>query len=190
MYFKCFGCVSTVAGLIWWVVSPVLPQGGPGSSLFLWRERCLQAGDLRWGDFLEVSAKEVTEDLGLCPVPFLWKLLGHCAFLQPHHYYRQVCLVFAWLSLLKQQCWGQSFARRVTNKQFTEHSQYLLNSFFFSLCVLFLIVGEPITVPKIEDPSGEMVDIYHTMYIKSLQCLFDKYKTRFGLKESDILHIQ
>lgn len=50
-------------------------------------------------------------------------------------------------------------------------------------------VGEPITVPKIEDPTEEMVDIYHTMYIKSLQCLFDKYKTRFGLKESDVLYI-
>lgn len=54
---------------------------------------------------------------------------------------------------------------------------------------LFLIVGEPITVPKIEDASEEAVDLYHAMYIKSLQCLFDKYKTRFGLKESDILHI-
>ncbi|KAF3841490.1 hypothetical protein F7725_007352 [Dissostichus mawsoni] len=52
------------------------------------------------------------------------------------------------------------------------------------------IVGEPITVPKIEDPTDEMVDLYHTMYIKSLQCLFDKYKTRSGLKESDVLYIQ
>lgn len=57
------------------------------------------------------------------------------------------------------------------------------------LCFSFLIVGEPITVPKIEDASEEAVDLYHAMYIKSLQCLFDKYKTRFGLKESDILHI-
>ncbi|KAK5888237.1 hypothetical protein CesoFtcFv8_016754 [Champsocephalus esox] len=52
------------------------------------------------------------------------------------------------------------------------------------------IVGEPITVPKIEDPTDEMVDLYHTMYIKSLECLFDKYKTRCGLKESDVLYIQ
>lgn len=58
-----------------------------------------------------------------------------------------------------------------------------------NLCV-FITVGEPITVPKIEDPSQDMVDLYHSMYIKSLQCLFDKYKTHFGLKESDILHIQ
>ncbi|KAK1882728.1 Diacylglycerol O-acyltransferase 2 [Dissostichus eleginoides] len=61
-------------------------------------------------------------------------------------------------------------------------------------CVLLkpitTIVGEPITVPKIEDPTDEMVDLYHTMYIKSLQCLFDKYKTRSGLKESDVLYIQ
>nr|XP_020477710.1 diacylglycerol O-acyltransferase 2 [Monopterus albus] len=52
------------------------------------------------------------------------------------------------------------------------------------------VVGEPITVPKIEDPAEEMVDLYHAMYVKSLRCLFDKYKTRVGLKESDILYIQ
>ncbi|TNN76937.1 Diacylglycerol O-acyltransferase 2 [Liparis tanakae] len=59
----------------------------------------------------------------------------------------------------------------------------------FAPC-LFHGFGEPITVPKIEDPSDEMVDLYHAMYIRSLQCLFDKYKTRFGLKESDALFIQ
>ncbi|XP_024121882.1 diacylglycerol O-acyltransferase 2 [Oryzias melastigma] len=51
------------------------------------------------------------------------------------------------------------------------------------------VVGEPITVPKIEDPTEEMVDLYHDMYIRSLQSLFDKSKTRYGLKESDILHV-
>ena len=45
-------------------------------------------------------------------------------------------------------------------------------------------------MPKIDDPTDEMVDLYHAMYMKSLQCLFDKFKTRFGLKESDVLHIQ
>lgn len=58
------------------------------------------------------------------------------------------------------------------------------------LSFVFVLVGEPITVPKIENPSEEMVDLYHTMYIKSLQNLFDKYKTRSGLKESDVLYIQ
>lgn len=53
-----------------------------------------------------------------------------------------------------------------------------------------LLVGEPITVPKVEEPTRDMVELYHAMYIKSLRSLFDKYKTRFGLKESDILHIQ
>ncbi|XP_018610569.1 diacylglycerol O-acyltransferase 2 [Scleropages formosus] len=52
------------------------------------------------------------------------------------------------------------------------------------------IVGEPITVPKIEEPSQEVLDQYHAMYVRSLTKLFDKYKTRFGLKESDILLIQ
>ncbi|KAL2094356.1 hypothetical protein ACEWY4_009075 [Coilia grayii] len=52
------------------------------------------------------------------------------------------------------------------------------------------VVGEPITVPKTEDPSQDVVDMYHAMYIMSLKNLFDKNKTRFGLKESDTLLIQ
>ncbi|KAJ7996739.1 hypothetical protein DPEC_G00240150 [Dallia pectoralis] len=52
------------------------------------------------------------------------------------------------------------------------------------------VVGEPITVPKIDQPPQELVDQYHAMYIRSLKTLFDNYKTRFGLKKSDILHIQ
>lgn len=59
----------------------------------------------------------------------------------------------------------------------------------FQTVSLSVLVGEPITVPKIEDPTAEMVDLYHEMYIKSLLSLFEKYKARFGLKESDVLHI-
>ncbi|CAB1316448.1 unnamed protein product [Coregonus sp. 'balchen'] len=59
----------------------------------------------------------------------------------------------------------------------------------FAPC-LFHGLGEPITVPKIEQPPQDMVDLYHAMYINSLRSLFDKYKTHFSLKESDILHIQ
>lgn len=73
------------------------------------------------------------------------------------------------------------------NKIVTD-AQKLLTLMSIYFCSV--IVGEPITVPKIENPTEEIVDLYHEMYIKSLQCLFDKYKTRFGLKESDVLHIQ
>ncbi|KAL6472107.1 hypothetical protein MHYP_G00182950 [Metynnis hypsauchen] len=52
------------------------------------------------------------------------------------------------------------------------------------------VVGEPITVPKVEDPTPDTIDMYHTMYINSLTTLFDKYKTRFGLKETDYLLVR
>jgi len=52
------------------------------------------------------------------------------------------------------------------------------------------IVGEPITVPKVAEPTQDVIDMYHAMYIKSLRSLFDKYKTRFGRKDTDVLHIQ
>ncbi|RXM93431.1 Diacylglycerol O-acyltransferase 2 [Acipenser ruthenus] len=49
------------------------------------------------------------------------------------------------------------------------------------------VVGEPITVPKIESPSQDEVDLYHDMYVQSLLKLFDRYKVKFGLLETDTL---
>uniref|UniRef100_A0A4W3JPA9 Acyltransferase n=1 Tax=Callorhinchus milii TaxID=7868 RepID=A0A4W3JPA9_CALMI len=51
------------------------------------------------------------------------------------------------------------------------------------------VVGEPITVPKIENPSQEEVDIYHGMYIQSLIKLFDRYKTKFGYADTECLAV-
>ncbi|XP_019376658.1 PREDICTED: diacylglycerol O-acyltransferase 2-like [Gavialis gangeticus] len=51
------------------------------------------------------------------------------------------------------------------------------------------VVGEPMTVPKIEDPSHETVDLYHGMYIRSLLKLFNEHKARYGLLETDKLRI-
>ncbi|KAJ8403815.1 hypothetical protein AAFF_G00346830 [Aldrovandia affinis] len=52
------------------------------------------------------------------------------------------------------------------------------------------VVGEPITVPKTENPSQEVLDHYHTMYINSLRKLFDQHKTKYGLRENEVLVIQ
>ncbi|NXH72229.1 DGAT2 acyltransferase, partial [Hydrobates tethys] len=51
------------------------------------------------------------------------------------------------------------------------------------------VVGEPVAVPKIEDPSCETVDMYHEMYIRSLVKLFNENKTKYGLSETDELNI-
>ncbi|NWI24031.1 DGAT2 acyltransferase, partial [Sula dactylatra] len=51
------------------------------------------------------------------------------------------------------------------------------------------VVGEPVTVPKIENPSCEMVDMYHEMYVRSLLKLFNENKTKYGLSETDELQI-
>ncbi|KAI6078305.1 Diacylglycerol O-acyltransferase 2-like protein [Aix galericulata] len=51
------------------------------------------------------------------------------------------------------------------------------------------VVGEPVAVPKIEDPSRETVDMYHEMYVRSLLKLFNENKTKYGLSEADELRI-
>ncbi|XP_073412219.1 diacylglycerol O-acyltransferase 2-like [Dendrobates tinctorius] len=51
------------------------------------------------------------------------------------------------------------------------------------------VVGEPVTVPQIQDPSPEIVDRYHNMYKHSLLKLFNEHKTKYGLGENAELHI-
>ncbi|KAH0625259.1 hypothetical protein JD844_033655 [Phrynosoma platyrhinos] len=51
------------------------------------------------------------------------------------------------------------------------------------------VVGEPITIPRIENPSQKEVDFYHSLYVSSLIKLFDKYKTKFGLPETEVLEV-
>ncbi|KAM4697050.1 diacylglycerol O-acyltransferase 2-like [Rhinophrynus dorsalis] len=51
------------------------------------------------------------------------------------------------------------------------------------------VVGEPIHIPRIEDPSPQTVDIYHEIYKNSLLKLFHENKTKYGLGESAELRI-
>ncbi|XP_074133566.1 acyl-CoA wax alcohol acyltransferase 2 isoform X1 [Sminthopsis crassicaudata] len=51
------------------------------------------------------------------------------------------------------------------------------------------IVGEPLPVPKIENPSRDVVDEYHARYIKALRKLFDEHKVQYGFPETQELTI-
>uniref|UniRef100_A0A8D2KZN0 Acyltransferase n=3 Tax=Varanus komodoensis TaxID=61221 RepID=A0A8D2KZN0_VARKO len=51
------------------------------------------------------------------------------------------------------------------------------------------VIGEPVTVPKIEQPTHETVDLYHSLYIQSLCKLFNDHKVKYGLSEADELKI-
>lgn len=57
------------------------------------------------------------------------------------------------------------------------------------LCPSIPAVGEPITVPKLEQPTQQDIDLYHTMYMEALVKLFNKHKTKFGLPETEVLEV-
>lgn len=40
-------------------------------------------------------------------------------------------------------------------------------------------VGEPIEVPKVKNPSAELIDEYHEKFHKALYELFEKYKHEY-----------
>ncbi|KAM8954230.1 diacylglycerol O-acyltransferase 2-like [Pelodytes ibericus] len=49
------------------------------------------------------------------------------------------------------------------------------------------VVGKPIPVPRIENPSEQQVEAFHALYVSTLQELFNSHKQRFGLSQSDSL---
>ncbi|XP_043426155.1 acyl-CoA wax alcohol acyltransferase 2 isoform X1 [Prionailurus bengalensis] len=51
------------------------------------------------------------------------------------------------------------------------------------------IVGKPLPLPKIENPSQETVAKYHALYTDALRKLFDQHKTKFGISETQELVI-
>uniref|UniRef100_A0A2K6FNV3 Acyltransferase n=2 Tax=Propithecus coquereli TaxID=379532 RepID=A0A2K6FNV3_PROCO len=51
------------------------------------------------------------------------------------------------------------------------------------------VVGEPLPIPKIENPDMKTVDKYHTLYINALHKLFERYKVECGFPENQELTI-
>ncbi|XP_040858152.1 acyl-CoA wax alcohol acyltransferase 1 [Ochotona curzoniae] len=49
------------------------------------------------------------------------------------------------------------------------------------------VVGEPLSLPKVEKPSQELVDKYHALYMDALHKLFDEHKTQHGCPETQKL---
>ena len=45
---------------------------------------------------------------------------------------------------------------------------------------LHTVVGEPLQLPKIEEPTNDEVAHWHAAYIAALTTLYDRYKGRFG----------
>ncbi|KAF7237916.1 Diacylglycerol O-acyltransferase 2 [Varanus komodoensis] len=103
--------------------------------------------------------------------------------------YRQV--------IFEEGSWGRwvqkKFQKYVGFAPCVFHGQGLFSSNSWGLLPypkpITTVVGEPITVPKIDNPSQKEVDFYHSLYVSSLIKLFDKYKTKFGLPETDTLEI-
>lgn len=58
-----------------------------------------------------------------------------------------------------------------------------LLAFFSSL----LTVGEPLPLPRIENPSPEMVNKYHALYMDALHKLFDQHKVQHGCSNTQKL---
>jgi len=53
------------------------------------------------------------------------------------------------------------------------------------------VVGKPIDVPKIQNPSQEDIDKYHKLYCDALVELWDKYKDEYAKdRKSSIRFVQ
>ncbi|ETN79960.1 diacylglycerol acyltransferase [Necator americanus] len=53
-----------------------------------------------------------------------------------------------------------------------------------------VVVGAPIAVEQVAEPTNEDVDRVHEQYCDALTQLFDRYKTRFGVSKDTLLTIE
>ena len=53
-----------------------------------------------------------------------------------------------------------------------------------------VVVGKDIKVPKIEKPTKQDVDKYHAEYVKAIEHIFNKYKSRFDVPEDAVLELE
>lgn len=54
---------------------------------------------------------------------------------------------------------------------------------------VFTVVGSPIRIDRVENPTNEEVDKIHAVYVKALQELFDQNKIKYGVDEKTMLNI-
>lgn len=48
------------------------------------------------------------------------------------------------------------------------------------------VLGEPLQLPLIAEPTNEEVAYWHGKYMQSLTALFDRHKARFGYADREL----
>lgn len=64
-----------------------------------------------------------------------------------------------------------------------------VQTWYVCFCELFLAVGKPVQVEKVENPSQEDIDNLHAVYVEALVELFKQNKTKYGVDDSVDMHI-
>lgn len=50
------------------------------------------------------------------------------------------------------------------------------------------LVGAPIKINKVENPSEEEIDKFHQLYLEGLEKVFEDHKTKYGVPED--IHLE
>jgi hypothetical protein len=59
--------------------------------------------------------------------------------------------------------------------------------FFFSFLSSLSTVGEALPLPQVKNPSPEIVDKYHALYMDALYKLFEQHKVQYGCSNTQKL---
>lgn len=46
-------------------------------------------------------------------------------------------------------------------------------------------MGKPIPVPKVENPSKELIDEYHAKFVEALSAIFEEHKHKYDMAGSE-----
>lgn len=55
----------------------------------------------------------------------------------------------------------------------------LAKRIYITIYICFFLVGKPIDLPKIENPTQEDIDKYHSLFMENLTQLFEENKFKY-----------
>src|SRR6056297_570746 len=115
---------------------------------------------------------------------------GFIKYALQHGYTIALGYLFGESNLYHTITWGRKL-RLALFKRFKIPIFFARGRWFFPLLPeratpLNAVVGNPIDLPRIADPTQEDIDKYHAIYIEKLTALFERNKAAFGYPDREL----
>jgi 2-acylglycerol O-acyltransferase 2 len=140
--------------------SPVITPGGVEEAAYITsKDECILYLEKKKG-FVKLALEQ---GVAIIPAFTFNAHRAYKAWIPKGHWIRLLGKKLGFQPMLIFGCWGLPFGPP-------------------SPCSVTTVVGDPIDVPKVDNPSEEELNKYHRVYISRIQSIFENHKSTYGME--------